>query len=223
MSELYHYGVGHLNGGHSGRYPWGSGEKGNNPHNLAAIIFEKAKAKEPGITRDVKKAARFANSKMYGLEHRLKTKQSIERKIKTDSLEKAITNKDAADSIKDAVRYTTISNDSNFVKGYEIFKSVLEEAGYSEVRCKNYFELYREGQVKHKSVQSVFKDKDGYSFEVQFQTPASQRAKDLKIPIYEERRKPGLTRERQIELERQMEELAEQVPYPVNIKRIKSH
>ena len=24
--SLMHHGVGHLNGGHSGRYPWGSGE-----------------------------------------------------------------------------------------------------------------------------------------------------------------------------------------------------
>ena len=24
--ELMHYGVGHLDGGHSGRYPWGSGD-----------------------------------------------------------------------------------------------------------------------------------------------------------------------------------------------------
>jgi vacuolar-type H+-ATPase subunit H len=27
MAELYHYGVGHKDGGHSGRYPWGSGKK----------------------------------------------------------------------------------------------------------------------------------------------------------------------------------------------------
>jgi hypothetical protein len=26
--HLEHYGVGHLNGGHSGRYPWGSGKDG---------------------------------------------------------------------------------------------------------------------------------------------------------------------------------------------------
>lgn len=26
-NELYHFGVGHLKGGHSGRFPWGSGDK----------------------------------------------------------------------------------------------------------------------------------------------------------------------------------------------------
>lgn len=223
MSELYHYGVGHLDGGKSGRYPWGSGKKGNNPSILSSRIYEKAKGKEPLITKDVKKAARLANSKMHGLEHRLKTRESIKRKIKTDSLEKSITQKEAAESIKDAVRYTTITDSSHFVSAYNIFKGYLESSGYKEIRCKNYFELYRQGKVKHKSVQSIFQDKEGYRFEVQFQTPASQRAKNLKLPIYEERRKPGLSPERQQELERKMEELAENVEDPTNIRSIKTH
>ena len=106
---------------------------------------------------------------------------------------------------------------------FDKFKEILESKGYEETRCKNYFEMYREGKVKHKSVQSVFKSPDGYNFEVQFQTPKSQEAKDKKVPIYEERRKPGLSRERQIELERQMDELAKTVPEPKDISKIKSH
>lgn len=40
---------------------------------LADDIFEKASKKEPKISSDVKNAARVSGSKMYGLEHRLKT------------------------------------------------------------------------------------------------------------------------------------------------------
>ena len=83
--------------------------------------------------------------------------------------------------------------------------------------------MYKEGKVKHKSVQSVFSDPSGYLFEVQFQTPKSQEAKDKKVPIYEERRKPGLDKKRQEELEQMMVDLAEKVPYPKNIEKIKSH
>ena len=104
-----------------------------------------------------------------------------------------------------------------------ITKSSLEEKGYKEIRCKNYFDLYRQGKVKHKSVQSVFKDKDDYVFEIQFHTPSSQDAKNKKIPIYEERRKPGLSRERQLELENQMEALAKSVAVSKNIYSIKTH
>ena len=79
----------------------------------------------------------------------------------------------------------------------------MESMGYKEESCKNYWQQYKEGNVKHKSVQSVFSDKDGYQFEVQFHTPSSQQAKDKKVPIYEERRKLGNTPDRNAELEKQ--------------------
>ena len=226
-TEFKHYGKGHLNGGHSGRYPWNSGKRPRQSEEkqLAALtksVHNLAKRKEPIITDDIMAAANAAGSKMYGLEHRLKTAESIRRKIKTDAFEKEVSLEEAA-KIKDAVRYTVMSDDNSFVRKYESVKRELESKGYVEDRCKNYFEMYREGKVKHKSVQSVFMDKEGYKFEVQFQTPASQNAKNLKIPIYEERRKPGLPREKQLELEQKMVDLAEAVPYPRGISKIKSH
>ena len=194
-----------------------------NSETLADKLYSEAKEREPGITRDVSSAAKEAGSKLYGLEHKLKTKESIQRKIETDSEEKGISISDAAMGMKDLVRYSTLTPDDIFVDGYERFKSSMQNAGYEETRCRNYFEMYKQGKVKHKSVQSVFATEDGYQFEVQFQTPASQHAKNEKIPIYEERRKPSLSKERQAELERQMEKLAEDVTEPKDISRIKSH
>jgi hypothetical protein len=160
---------------------------------------------------------------MYGLDHKLKTKESIRRKIDTDAKEKGQTLFESAMDIKDAVRYTTISSDKIFVDSYNKVKEELESKGYKEVRCKNYFDLYRQGKVKHKSVQSVFQDPDGYKFEVQFQTPSSQLAKDKKVPLYEEVRKLGVSKERRLELEKSMEELAKGVSNPKDIYKIKSH
>lgn len=190
---------------------------------LAESISKAASIKEPKITKDVTSAIKQSGSDTYGLEHRLKTKESIQRKIDTDSLEKRISTDDAAMGIKDAVRYTSISNTNNFVRSYFKVKRDLEKKGYSEVRCRNYFEMYLKGEAKHKSVQSVFRDKDGYLFEIQFQTPESQKAKDEKVPIYEERRKPGLSDKRKIELENQMISLMDPVPIPDDILKIKSH
>lgn len=190
---------------------------------LAESISKVALTKEPKITKDVTSAIKQSGSDSYGLEHRLKTKESIQRKIDTDSEEKRITTDDAAKGIKDAVRYTAVSNTNNFVNSYFKIKRELEKKGYSEVRCRNYFEMYLKGEVKHKSVQSVFEDKDGYLFEIQFQTPESQQAKDLKTPIYEERRKPGLSSQRKKELELQMTNLMDPVPIPEDIFKIKSH
>lgn len=149
---------------------------------------------------------------MYGFENRLKTKESIQRKIETDTSD-----------IKDAVRYTSLTSDKDFVKNYFHVKEDLRSKGYEEVKCKNNFDAYKKGLVKHKSVQSVFKDSDGYLFEIQFHTPDSQKAKNDKIPLYEEVRKPGVTAKRRAEIERQMELLAEKVQDPKDIYKIKSH
>jgi hypothetical protein len=182
-------------------------------------IYNEAKTKEPKITNAVKSSA----NKLYGLEHKLKTKESIKRKLDKESTEENKLIKDAANDIKDAVRYTTISNNNNFVKDYNDFKTKMSNKGYTEVRCKNNFTAYQEGKVKHKSVQSIFEDKDGYKFEVQFQTPESQKAKDKKTPLYEERRNPRTSRERAEYLESEMTKLMDPVPIPKDISSIKSY
>lgn len=52
MSELMHYGVGHLNGGNSGRYPWGSGE---DPFQRRVDFYNrylKVKKENPGLSSE---------------------------------------------------------------------------------------------------------------------------------------------------------------------------
>ena len=203
---------------------WGvrKDRKSANASTLANNIYHRAKVKEPVIAKDLKNALRKTSAKFYGFEHRLKTKESIERKINTDSKEKNISIKEAS-RIKDAVRYTALSKDSDFVKNYNTIKTSLQDKGYTEVRCRNYFDMYNKGLAKHKAVQSVFSDPKGYLFELQFQTPSSQNAKDKKVPIYEEARNPNTSPERKKQLEKQMELLAEEVGNPVYIEKIKSH
>lgn len=190
---------------------------------LANKLYKKAASAEPKITSDVVSSVKMTGNKMYGLEHRLKQPTSLAGKIGADAKENKSSFKDAADSIKDSIRYTAILKDDNYVKSYKSIKERLESIGYKEMRCRNYFQQYREGKVMHKSVQSVFSDKNGNKFEFQFQTPSSQAAKDLKVPIYEKRRKTGLSKERQRQLESDMRDLAEQVKDPKDVMKIKSH
>lgn len=177
----------------------------------AKQIHSDASKREKKIGSDLRSALKSTNAKLYGLDHRLKTEKSIARKLKTGK------------DIKDAVRYTTISSEKDFVKNYNKLKSELEKKGYSETRCKNYFEDYRLGKVNHKSVQSNFKTDDGYEFEIQFHTKSSQNAKDRKVPLYEEARSTNVSAKRKDEIISQMQLLAESVEDPKDIRRIKSH
>lgn len=227
-NELYHYGI--------PKQQWGvrrfqnpdgtlttAGKERYRATKHAEGLYYKAKSVEPKITKDVQSVVTGTTAKMYGLEHRLKTKESLQRKIETDAFNDNISLNDSASKIKDAVRYTAMSEDKDFTKNYFRIKQNLENKGYSEVRCKNYFDLYDKGIVKHKSVQSVFRDPNGYLFELQFQTKASQNAKDKKVPLYEEARRPDISKDRLSQLEAEMVKLAENVPTPSDVYKIKTH
>lgn len=189
----------------------------------ADTVYDTASKIEPRITKDVKYALKGTTARMYGLNNRLKTRNSLKRKIENDAYNEQISLADSASKIKDAVRYTALSDDSDFTKNYFKIKSNLESMGYSESRCKNFFDLYDKGLVKHKSVQSVFKTPEGQTFEMQFHTKSSQNAKNKKLPLYEEARKPGISKVRLTELEQKMDELAKNVPTPKDVYSIKSH
>lgn len=184
---------------------------------LAVDLRKEARQYEPKITRDVVESVTSSGSNMYGLEHRMKQPSSLAAKIGADAKEKNVSFADAAKQVKDVVRYTSIADNENFVDSYRTTKKNLESLGYTETKQKNYFKMFRDGEVKHKSVQCTYTDPDGHAFEIQYHTPESQAAKELKLPLYEKRRQAGLSDKKKAELEKKMEELAGKVPYPKNI------
>lgn len=190
---------------------------------LASGVFKQASLVEPKITSDVIDVVSSTSAKMYGLDYRLKQPTSIAAKIGADAKADGVTFEQAAGGLKDVIRYTAVSDSRDYVDTYNSIKKRLEEKGYTETKCKNYFQKYQNGEVMHKAVQSTFRSPDGVVFEVQFQTPESQAAKELKVPIYNERRKAGNTPERNAELEQEMRNLAEQVPDPEGVFGIESH
>jgi len=190
---------------------------------VAEKLFSDAEKKSKKITKDVENAAKKAGGEIHGLENQLKTKESIERKLNKKINEKDMDITEAANSIKDTVRYTVIAPTDKFVNMYYEFKADMANKGYSETSCDNYFDKFSRGEVKHKAVQSNFADEDGYEFEVQFHTPESQDAKDKKLPLYNERRATGISERRAKELEKQMEDLAVSIPDPEGVHDILSH
>ena len=190
---------------------------------LAVESRRRAKDVESHITSDVVKSVTSSGSSMYGLENRMKQATSLAAKIGSDAKEKKVSFDEAARNINDVIRYTSVADNLSFTDNYRKTKQNLEKLGYKETKCKNYFQQYRDGKVKHKAVQCTYESPTGYRFEIQFHTPDSQTAKELKIPIYEKRRRHGLSEAKKKELERQMDELAQKVPFPKNVFTIKQH
>lgn len=223
--ELWHHGIKGQQWGKRNGPPYPL-QYDQSVYDQADFIHKEASYNEGQTTFDLTQAVDKCGAKLHGLEHRLKTKKSIARKI--DKIMKETGTKYVTPfggrGISDALRYTVMSKDDDFVKNYETVKNYMQDHGYEETRCKNYWDDYRQGKVKHKAVQCNFKNnKTGYQFEVQFHTPSSQNAKDRKVPIYEKARKVGINPKTKERLEQQMVALAEEVNDPKDIYKIKSH
>lgn len=174
------------------------------------------KTREQEVTEAVVKASVESGGKMFGLEAREKTETSLTRKIVKDKVaaerkgEDVGALKDIANSMKDAVRYTTVFDDADFTEGYERTKQKLAELGYREYRCKNMFTNPDNPTQAVQSVFGKFNEKTGEwegLFELQFQTPSTQGAKNLSHEMYDKSREPNISEEKKKEYDAKTIEL----------------
>lgn len=188
-------------------------------HELATSLYEDAVASEPKITKALVDVAKENGGEMYGLAFRLKDETSLSRKIISDSKEKG-SYEDAAKDIKDAVRYTMVFDDDRLASGYKNVSEALEKAGFTEMRCKNYWAQYDNGGAPIKSVQCVFTSPNGQTFELQFHTYRSQGAKELCHPMYEKWREEGTSEQKKNELNTRMTECYSFVSNPKGVSEV---
>lgn len=191
--------------------------------NVANKVYDKAAAAEPQITSDVISAVDNVGGKMYGLDFRMKQPTSMAGKIGADAKQDGVSFDKSGSDIKDAVRYTAVIDTDNFTDGYNKIKSSMENKGYKEVRCKNFYDMYANGKSEQKAVQCVYENKDGYKFEFQFHTPQSQGAKELNHPLYEKAREATTRNQERKRLKKKMKQIGTHVTNPPGVMSIKSH
>lgn len=193
----------------------------------AKAIYDRVSAAEPQITSDIVGAVSANNGKMYGLDFRMKQETSLGRKIAKDALDpKEHFDGDlhaAASEVKDAVRYTAVFETANFTQGYKNVKQSLEEKGYTEERCKNFYADYAEGRSLQKAVQCVYSDSNGNRLELQFHTYESQGAKEVNHPLYEQSRSASTSASQKSVLDDRMISISSNVPDPEGVMSIQRH
>ena len=130
---------------------------------------------EPKVTPALQATAEANGGQMVGLGDRLKTVDSLTRKL-SDFPDRAI---------NDALRYTMVFEGENFTSGVRGTMDAMNQQGYELVKLGNSF---REG-APYKGINATYRTAEGQEFELQFHTPESLYMKEtVNHPLYEQQR-----------------------------------
>lgn len=188
----------------------------------AELLRAKAEKVEPKITDDMTKIISSVGGKAEGLEYRLKSLDSLERKIKTDMLS-GLTEQQAAEGIRDVVRYTAIFDNDTFVEQYHKMQAKLVEQGYRTTLVKNTWK----NDASYKGVNTfihAFVEKDDVIFEMQYHTQESFELKNGKLhQLYEVFRDPKTPPKEKAKILLEMQKLSANLKVPKDISVIKGN
>jgi hypothetical protein len=175
----------------------------------AEALRAKSVAVEPVVTSEIVKLADSLGTKMVGLEQRLKSTDSLARKISDDANLKGDVKK-ASGEISDAIRYTMLASEKNYVGDVARAVQQFKTDGYMP-RVKNFWQKgdpYQGINIKL--------SKNGNLIELQIHTAQSFHAKEHIIhPVYEKYRTEVNNRTRKT-LYNNMREVAGRIRLPDN-------
>ncbi|MER5500451.1 MULTISPECIES: ATP nucleotide 3'-pyrophosphokinase [unclassified Streptomyces] len=203
----------------------GEGWKGEDGLSLDAADNERVDAylegagrAERGISPQVRAAAWATGAEVIGFENRLKSPDSLKRKVATSLREQPGRNVDAVlATLSDAVRYTLRWRDEEYTTGVTNVSHLLAGWGNTSTKWSN---TWGRGQG-YKGLNTGWRaPRTGQLFEVQFHTPASKNAQEVTHKLYEEQRLPGTGPERKKELQAQQDAVFAAVPVPDGADRL---
>ena len=147
----------------------------------ADLVYQQATFKEPSITADLLRLVEPGVSTLVSLNNRLKTIDSLRRKIIANSKVKGGSYESAAKKISDSIRYTFKIKDENlYIIKTEEYLNYLESLGYQVIDFKNTW-----GESLYQGYNVVIKCIDDQTiFELQFHTPRSYSIKERTRDLY---------------------------------------
>lgn len=167
---------------------------------LAKMRLDEARSQEPQVTQDLQ-SFEDDRGKLVGLDFRLKSQESLARKILLDAHTEEISLDESASKIRDVLRYTLCMNPDDYVsKATEVLKG-LESKGYVVVKFKNTWD-----NDIYKGINTNIKAPSGIVFELQLHTPDSFEVKENNHRYYEIARSEDATEEEVAEATRIMRE-----------------
>ena len=147
---------------------------------LAEGLLERYGEAEPALTAMIQGIVEGQGGSMAGLNFRLKSVDSLARKITDDAKTFGFSETIAANRITDVSRYTAIFDTENLFKNAESIRLEMVRNGYELIKIRNLFG--KEGN--YQGLHFNFK-KDGLGFELQFHTQQSFEIKMINHYDYE--------------------------------------
>lgn len=176
----------------------------------AKKAIHKALQAEPSVTKDLSKATSQCAGRLEGLEFRVKTLDSLRRKIQKEPQAK----------IRDVLRYTEVSPPKALYVDYQKTMQQMTEKGYQVTDIKNY---WNKPYMAYNGVNTNLVTPHGYEFELQFHTKESFDLKNDKLhELYEKQRLIDKEKEydKWQELENEMFQLSDELERPKQIESI---
>lgn len=179
-------------------------------------LVEKSQKIEPTITADINNIVTKAGGKLVGLENRLKSSYSIKRKVEAevaDGFSKPL----SLNKIRDAIRYTTVFKENDFVTRYKAMQYLLAIEGYKTIVVKNTWK----NDSAYKGVNTFIQNEDGDVFEMQYHTQQSFDVKNgLLHKLYEKFRDPKTPIHEKEKLLLEMRKLSSKIKVPEGVELI---
>ena len=185
---------------------------------LARQLLAEAVRNEPAITKDIQEAAKLENAKVVGLENKFESESSLVRKLTDNSIVRGISVGKSAKQNNDTLRYTIIFSPENYRQDYNSILNFLDKKGYQIQKIWNaWSNENRDTDTGFRGINVTVISSQSQKFELQFHTEESFLLKTETHGLYEERRNPKISKERDSEIRGIMKELAAEIERPKGV------
>jgi hypothetical protein len=147
----------------------------------AGSLLDNYSAMEPDVTASLVSTADQYGGRMEGLAHRLKTQDSLARKLFTKGKSKGLTPEEYGAQIGDALRYTMVAPPDGLAGAANSIIADYRRKGYT-VEVEN---TWPDPNSAYKGINTNFIAPDGSTFELQFHTPESLATKNVQHDLYD--------------------------------------
>ncbi|MFE2638642.1 ATP nucleotide 3'-pyrophosphokinase [Streptomyces scopuliridis] len=187
-------------------------------NNAVEEFLSEARRTEEVISPRLRNIAQLSRAELAGFDQRLKSPDSLKRKVATSLVDHPGQNIDEAlAGIGDSLRYTFQWPTDRYTDGVTLAATFVSAWQGPAVRWKNTWG----SKTGYKGINTNWDESSTqHRFEIQFHTPESRDAALTTHGLYEEQRLPDTSPERAGELQRQMDEIFGAVTVPAGAAQL---